>query len=343
MEFGVAYTTSKDFTHVLWAVQRAEEVGFSFVGLVDSPYNYMEVYPYLGVAAMRTSRVRLGPYVTNPLTRHPSVTASAIATVNVLSGGRAFLGLGRGDSAVKHLGWKPASWRQYEKAVQDIRALIRGESVRLDGAENAVQLRFAEGSIPIFLGLFGPRGARVAGRLADCGTTECAEPGAVRWFADAMQSAAREAGRSAVDFEVSIATYVSDDIAKARDRCRWNPETLSSLIWHLLRTYPREEIPASLIAGFEDLAGEENWWRKYDWHTRGYATLDVARRDYAWITDEMVDRLCVLGSVEACVEKLKVLREAGMTQFCAIFFGLDREELDQQLRLYGEKIIPRLQ
>lgn len=338
MDFGVAYTTGKNFTEVLWAIRRAEELGFSYVGLVDSPYNYMNVYPYLGAVAVNTSQIRLGPYVTNPLTRHPSVTASAIVTVDVLSGGRAFLGIGRGDSAVKHLGWKPASWGTYRQAVTDIRSWTRGNAVTVDAGARPVQLKYAHREVPIWLGVFGPRGARVAGELAECGTTECAEPGAVKWFASETQAAAQAAGRGTIDFEVSIATYVASDIAKARDRCRWNPETLSSLIWHLMRTYPLDKIPRSLTKGFEELGREDNWWRKYDWHSQGYATAEAP---HDWITDEMVDRLCVVGSVEACIEKLEVLRDAGMTQFCAIFFGLDRDELDEQLRIYGEKIMPR--
>ena len=71
MEFGVTYTADKNFADILWGVKRAEELGFSFVGIPDTPYQSMDVYPYLAACALQTSRIKLGPYITNPLTRHP--------------------------------------------------------------------------------------------------------------------------------------------------------------------------------------------------------------------------------------------------------------------------------
>ncbi|MGI9659064.1 MAG: LLM class flavin-dependent oxidoreductase, partial [Gaiellaceae bacterium] len=134
MEFGLCMVTTRDVSDTLYGFQLAENHGFSFVGLWDSPYNYMDIYPFLGIAAMNTKTVTMGPFVTNPLTRHPSVTASAMATVDAISDGRAFLGLGRGDSAVKMLGWKPAKWKDYEPAIENMRAWMRGEPVQLEGA-----------------------------------------------------------------------------------------------------------------------------------------------------------------------------------------------------------------
>lgn len=336
MQFGVAYSPDKDFQAVLRGVKRAEELGFDFVGIFDSPYNFMDVYSYLGLCAVNTSRVKLGPYVTNPLTRHPSVTASAMATVNVMSKGRAFLAMGRGDSAVKQLGWKPARWKDYEKATVDMRKWMRGEPVDVPGAPTPLQLKFAEGEVPISLGVWGPRGAKTAGRLADCATTECAEPGGVRWFADETQKAAKEAGGRKVDFEVSIATYVSDDIKKARDICRWEPEALMNLLWHLMQTYPVETIPKSLTKGFEHLAKEKDFWSKYNWDTHAM----ISEEHKKLITDDAVDRFCVLGSAAACTDKIRELKKAGVDRFCAYLAGLSGDELDKQLQAYAEKIMP---
>ena len=336
MQFGVSFTADKDFRRVLKGVKRADELGFDFFGLFDSPYNFMEVYSYLGLAALETSRIRLAPYVTNPLTRHPSVTASAMATINVMSGGRAFLALGRGDSAVKQLGWHPAPWKKYRQVVQEMRRWLRGEAVEVEGAPTPLQLKFTEGEVPISLGLFGPRGAKVAGELADCATTECAEIGAVKWFAEDTQKAAKAAGRGHVDFECSIATYVSDDLARAREQCRYEPEMLLNLIWHLLQTYPLEQVPASLTKGLEHLAKEKDFWQHYNWDT--HAIIDETHKKL--ITDELVDRFCVVGTVDTCVAKLRELQKVGMDRFCAYFLGFYGEELDTQLRTFAEKIIP---
>ena len=99
----------------------------------------MDIYPYLGIAAMNTEKVEMGPFVTNPLTRHPSVTASAMATIDMLSGGRAFLGLGRGGSAVKMLGWRPAKWKEYEQSIHDMRSWMRDDRVRRSRCSRVVR------------------------------------------------------------------------------------------------------------------------------------------------------------------------------------------------------------
>ena len=339
MEFGVGLTTEKNFEDVLWEAKRAEELGFSFIGFPDMPYNFMEIYPYIAACAQRTSRIQLGPYVTNPLTRHPSVTASAMATLNVMSEGRAFLALGRGDSAVKQLGWRPAPWKQYRQSIEDMRRWMRGEAVDVPGAPTPLQLKFTEGEVPISLGLFGPRGAKVAGELADCATTECADIGSVKWFNELSQKAAKDAGRERVDFEVSVATFVSDDIRKAREICRWEPEALMNLIWQMMRTYPIEELPASMTKGFEDIAREKDFWHKYNWDTHAMQ----AEEHKSLVTDEMVDRFCVLGSVKACIDKLREFQKIGVDRFCAYVWGPEKEVVGEQMRLYAEKIIPHLQ
>src|SRR4051794_10905429 len=98
-EFGVAFAQTTNHHDVVKCAQLAENVGFSFLGMADSPYNFPDVYPMLTAIAIGTDSIQLGPHVTNPLTRHPSVTAGTMATLNIISGGRAVLGFGRGDSA----------------------------------------------------------------------------------------------------------------------------------------------------------------------------------------------------------------------------------------------------
>ena len=98
--------------------QRAEADGFDGWFVVDSQNLAGDCYVALAQAAAATERIRLGTGVTNPYTRHPAVTASAIASVHAESGGRAVLGIGRGDSALAHLGLAPAP-------VDRVRALPR--------------------------------------------------------------------------------------------------------------------------------------------------------------------------------------------------------------------------
>jgi alkanesulfonate monooxygenase SsuD/methylene tetrahydromethanopterin reductase-like flavin-dependent oxidoreductase (luciferase family) len=261
-----------------------------------------------------------------------------MATLNVISEGRAFLGYGRGDSAVKMLGWAPAKWKVYEQSIRDIRSWMRGDPVEVEGAPAPVVIPWAKGTgeIPIDLGVFGPRGCRTAGQLADISTTECAELGTVKWFYDMCQEEAKTAGRDGVPFEVSIATHVSDDIAKAREMCRWEPEIITNLLWQLIRTYGLDALPPSTTKDFEWLADIEDWWGQHDWSK--HAKVDVAHKRI--ISDELVDRWTVCGSVQTCIDKLREMERIGVTRFCAYLVDLDPDALEQQIRVIGEKIIP---
>ena len=109
--------------------ERAERAGWDGMAVVDSQNLSGDAYVALTVAALRTERLGLATAVTNPVTRHPAVTASAIASVHALSGGRAVLGIGRGDSSLAHLGRAPASVSIFAKYLKTLQCYLRGESV----------------------------------------------------------------------------------------------------------------------------------------------------------------------------------------------------------------------
>jgi len=143
----------------------AERAGFEMLGIVDSQSVSADAYVALAVAAQSTSRIRLGPAVTNPVTRHPVVTANAMATLDRLSGGRAFMGLGAGDSAVFTLGLRPARLAELERTARDLQALTAGRRVVREGHPG--QLKGASRQLPIYLAADGPRAHQLAGRVAD--------------------------------------------------------------------------------------------------------------------------------------------------------------------------------
>jgi alkanesulfonate monooxygenase SsuD/methylene tetrahydromethanopterin reductase-like flavin-dependent oxidoreductase (luciferase family) len=329
IDFGVFFCQQANYKDFVKCAKLAEDVGFKFLGLIDSPYNFMDVYPVLTAIALGTEKIQLGPYVTNPLTRHPSVTASTMATLNVMSEGRAFLGFGRGDSAVKMLGWVPAKWKVYEEAVRNIRAWTNGDPVEVEGAPAPIVMPWAKDlpKVPIDLGVFGPRGCRTAGQYGDIATTECAELGGVKWFHDMCQEEAVKAGREGVPFEVSIATHVSNDIAKAREMCRWEPEIITNVLWQLIRTYGVDELPPTLVKDFEWLAEIDDWWGEHDWST--HAQHSESHKKI--VSDEVVDRWCVCGSAQNCIDKLREMENIGVTRFCAYLVDLPVEELETQI------------
>jgi 5,10-methylenetetrahydromethanopterin reductase len=145
---------------LLDCVELAEEAGLGGVWVGDSPVLWRELYVLLGAAAERTDRLRLGPAVTNPVSRHLAVTASALMTLQELSGGRAALGLGLGASAVRTVGAKPARLAELESAVREIRAYWAGGKAGLGYGGG-------QAPIPLFVGASGPRMLELAGRIGD--------------------------------------------------------------------------------------------------------------------------------------------------------------------------------
>src|SRR5256884_3034269 len=154
-----------------------EAEGVDRLWLIDSQLAMKDVYAGLLLAAQRTSRMLLGPGVTNPLTRHPTVTACAVAAVAEVSGGRAALGLGAGDSAVHGLGWQPARVAQVEAAIRFLRAVLRGEQAEWEG--RAHRLPYAAGPVPVWLAASQRRMCPLAGRPAARGIPQGAGGGGV--------------------------------------------------------------------------------------------------------------------------------------------------------------------
>src|SRR5215813_1625500 len=172
------------------------------------------MYVALTLAALNTSRVRLGSLVTNPLTRHLVVTASAISSVDELAGGRAFLGLGSGDSAIYTLGAPPATLAGLEDAVRTLGRLTEGVAIERGGRR--WQVHRSTRRVPIYLAAEGPRTLELAGRVADgvivgLGLT----PDVIRLSLEAIARGARAAGRTLDD--VDVWWFAKTSLADRRD------------------------------------------------------------------------------------------------------------------------------
>src|SRR5216110_3698512 len=134
--FEFAFTLKPDMTpdHIVALTRQAEEAGFNYGWIFDSHVLWQEPYPLLTLMAANTKKMRFGTCVTNPVVRDASVTASLLATLNRISGGRMDLGIGRGDSSRRVMGKKPTTLERLEETVSIIRALTRGDSVFYRGA-----------------------------------------------------------------------------------------------------------------------------------------------------------------------------------------------------------------
>jgi len=215
---------------------RAEALGYDDFWLADERF-FREVYALLALAAARTTRIRLGPCVTDPFSRHPALTAMAIATLDEISGGRAVLGIGAGVSGFRELGIDAArSAVAIREAVELIRRLLAGQSVTVKGQQvsfDGGRLDFAprRAAIPIYVASQREAGCRVAGRVADGAIMQgsVAEP-LLRFFRTTVAEGARRAGRDPAQVELvaRLNVCVSDDVRAARDAMR--PTVVRSLV-----------------------------------------------------------------------------------------------------------------
>jgi probable F420-dependent oxidoreductase len=326
MQFGFTLKPDHTLERTLELTRRAEAVGFDYGWLFDSHVLWREPYVLLTLMAQATSRLRLGTCVTNPATREPSVTASALAVLDEVSGGRMDLGIGRGDSARRVLGKPPTTMATLEEAIVVIKALVEGRAIEYEGTD--LQLTWAgRWTLPVWVAGYGPMALAMTGRVADGLILQLADPDLIRWFVGHVREAALGAGRdpSAIKVQAAAAAFVGSR-EEGRDRTRWFPALVSNHVVDLVNKYPREQLPSSLTGYIRDREG-------YDYHHHA----EVGSSNAAFVGDEVTDRFAILGSTEDHIAKLHELAEAGVDQFNLYLMNGDEEA---QLEAYGRDVIP---
>ena len=330
LSFGLMFRPGHfPLSHMLACIKVAEDVGFEHVWFGDSHLIWHEVSPYLTAAAIATTRMRVGPLVANPVTRHPTVVASMAATLGQLFDGRAALGIGRGDSAVRTLGLSPMKVAEFRDALRLMRRLCRGETGELHGTP--IRLPWLTRPVPVLLAAYGPRVLELAGAEADGLILQLASPSVIEWAVGHARRGAATAGTSPGAFEVIAAapTYVSDDRERALSRVRGFPATVSNHVKDLLRTYRPEELPAELVEGMVGVTG-------YDYQEHGVPDAPHTRA----VTDDMAERLTLVGTAAQIRDKVGRLEAAGVTQVC-LYLGIVEQEFHfSTLETYGREVIP---
>ena len=327
VDFGFTLKPENDLTRSVALTERAEANGFTYGWLFDSHVLWREAYVLLTLMGQASERLRLGTCVTNPATREPSVTASALATLNELTGGRMDLGIGRGDSARRVLGKPPTTMKTLEEAITVIRDLVEGSSVNFEGTD--LELPWTgKWHLPVWVAGYGPMAIAMTGRVADGLILQLADPDLIRWFAGQLREAEAAAGRESGSVKVQAAApaYVGPR-ELGRERTNWFPALVSNHVVDLVNKYPREQLPESLTGYVQDREG-------YDYLHHA----EVGSSNAAFVGDEVTDRFCVLGDEAEHVEKLHALAEAGVDQFNIYLMNGDEE---QQLDLYAP-IIQRM-
>src|SRR3954467_11332541 len=326
MDFGFTLKPEHPLDRTVALTRQAEEAGFGYGWLFDSHVLWREPYVLLTLMAEATTTLRLGTCVTNPATREPSVTASALAVLNEITGGRMDLGIGRGDSARRVLGKPPTTMATLEEAIRVIRDLVEGRAVTYEGTE--LQLPWTGSwKLPVWVAGYGPMALAMTGRVADGLILQLADPDLTPWFVGQVRDAEVAAGRPAGSVRVQAAAPAHvGGLADCRERTRWFPALVSNHVVDLVNKYPREQLPESLTGYVRDREG-------YDYLHHA----EVGSSNAGFVGDEVTDRFCVLGSIDDHVAKLHRLAAAGVDQFNIYLMNGDEEA---QLEAYGQDVIP---
>ncbi|HET8672928.1 MAG TPA: LLM class flavin-dependent oxidoreductase [Thermoleophilaceae bacterium] len=304
-----------------------EDHGVDRIWLIDSQLAMKDVYAGLVAAALKTRRVELGTGVTNLVTRHPTVTAGAIAALAELSDGRALLGLGAGDSAVRGIGARPSRVAEVEAALRFFRAVLAGEPA--EWGERSFQLPHATADVRLHLAVSRPRMCRLAGMVADGAIVMGpAQPDLVAEQVGWVRDGALEAGRDPAEVEISlVATMsVSDDVESALADVRSWASAQARLLADV------KELPDSL----ERHRGElERAKRAYDFGEH----LSTRAGHQQAIGDELVSALAIAGTPEECAARLAALLGVGVDRLIFPLMGAGRL---QRLETIREQVMTRI-
>ena len=330
MDFGVVLQTDPPASRVIELTRRAEQNGFSYGWTFDSHVLWQEPFVVYSRMLAETENMIVGPMVTNPGTRDWTVIASLFATLNEMSGGRTICGMGRGDSALRYIGLKPKTLATMEAAMDAIKALVRGDEVELNGKMLSIPWIEEGWDLPMWGAGYGPKALTLVGRKCDGFILQLADPYLVEWTSKFVKNAAAEAGRDPDDVKVCVAApaYVGDDIEHQRDQVRWFGGMVGNHVADLVDRYGDDEsmIPKALSDYIKAREGYD-----YDHHGK------VGSPSTDFVPDEVVDRFCVLGTVEQHIARMEELRDIGVDQF-SIYLMHDQQEAT--LDAYGKRVIP---
>ena len=332
MDFGVVLQTDPPASRVVELARMAEGLGFSHGWTFDSHVLWQEPFVIYSQMLAATEKMVVGPMVTNPGTRDWTVLASLFATLNEMYGPRTICGMGRGDSALRYIGKQPKTLDTMVESMAVIKGLVAGREVDYNGQKLEMPWIEEGWDLPMWVAGYGPRALAAIGRHADGYILQLADPQVLEWTVAAVRSAAADAGRDPADISICVVApaYVGDDIGHQRDQLRWFGGMVGNHVADIVKRYGEDtsKVPQVLSDYIRAREGYD-----YDHHGK------TGNRSTDFVPDEIVDRFCVLGTVEQHIEKLTLLRDMGVDHFGVYLMHDDREGT---LRAYGESIIPVL-
>jgi 5,10-methylenetetrahydromethanopterin reductase len=320
--------------------RRIEDLGFDGMGFADTQIIYYDPYVAMGVAAQATRRLRLRTMVSTPVTRHPAVIAAAIATVQQESGGRAVLGLGRGDSAASLIGERAFSGVAFERYITQVQGYLRGEEVVLNngvrsrsdwiGRERSVP------KVPLDVAATGPRIIAVGARTAEGVSFSIgADPKRMAWAINCARQARISAGMdpSTLRLGAFVPIFVHPDANYAR-------EIIKGSIAPIARFSAMSPSAMEGIESAEERAVVREIGRIYDMESHGLA----AASHTGVITDSFVERWAVVGPCAYCIDRLQELIATGLDSVVIGLSGrgLNHAEVGEAWTRFAREVMPAL-
>ena len=327
MRFGVIYQSFDPPATFLECVRQIEASGYDELWVCDSSLHARDVVAYLTLAALNTTRLKLGVSVFQPYTRHPAIDVNAILTVNEISSGRAMMAIGTGDRPQLELGFKPAPVQLVREMIEASRRLIAGESVSLKTEafvlEGARVRQNVPAALPIYVACSGPKMLQMAGEVADgvimmSGATTDTVAFALNHVRDGL----RQAGRSDDKLDVAwgAATVIADAQHEALDQTRVMAAWFAN---HSVRYAEKVGASAELVAAMRGQDPGRN--------------LHEARSAAALAPDEVVDQLALAGPPSHIIERIAAARELGINHFDLFLIGPNKR---QTLQRFSDEVMP---
>ena len=325
IKFGVGVYGTDNAREAVELARAAEKFGYQRFWIGDSHMIWRELYVLAGAIATATKKIEIGPGVTHPAVRHLTVTASAIATLNELTEGRAFLGFGVGATGPGNIGMKPHSVPELEADIILLKQLLAGETVKMNGAD--VRCLFPAPGVPLYIGTRAPQGMKITCRLAD-GFVYTGEFDTLKPIVNNIRTYTAAARREPQDiqFIYRLPCALSDDGAGAREDVKGI--VARAAFTHLGRLYNRSD-----LGDMADRAALERLRQHYNTYHHMESTHNPLVRE------EWVDRFAIVGAPNQVRDKVKEIIDTGVDELTIIPCGSSKRNV---LAAFARNVIEKL-
>jgi 5,10-methylenetetrahydromethanopterin reductase len=309
IHFGVSRSAVKLDDYVDW-VRLVESCGYELLGFGDSQLRWADCHSVLAITAAASTRLTLGPFITNPVTRHPTVTANAMTTLQMLSHGRMFCGIGNGETSVRDLGRPSITLAEFEEYVLAVKGLTAGEEVVFQG--HPLKMLWDVERVPIWVAGDGPRMLQLAGRIGDAAIVgNGATPELIRYAKEQVRIGAEQVGRDPADIDVwfMVRVLITESEEAGFDAYRFYLATYANTRYQAAVHRKGIEVPPEIE---QRLRGFRSEFR-YNESLRPDLTHNADLVDKYGLREWLGRQFAITGPVEQCIEKLEAVAAAGGT------------------------------